>query len=390
MMDFESLLRRMESIPGWFSAEEARLLHAGASDALTEEGVAVEIGSYFGRSTVVLAHAAQGTKNKARVFAVDPHEGLCSMPGGVKARLSSSFDGFIKNLRDLSLEGAVIPIRKTSKEVEWNQLIDFLFIDGLHDYESVWTDLSHFYPWLRKGGIVAFHDYGNPDFPDVKKLVDRLILGYVLRPKAKAGSLILCEKLGVPSLSIIIPTISRPSLKPLLDELLKQLGPLDEIIMVGDGPQPGAQVVAETLGAQVRYFEYGPTRCWGAAQRNFGMSVAKGGYLLFIDDDDRVLPNYLRAVRSAALESPWKPLIFRTHHGQTVLWSSPKLVLCNVSTQMFAVPNIKDRLGKWKDLYEGDFHFISETVSKYPEGISSIVWRNEITTIHGIGGRIDS
>ncbi len=36
--------------------------------------------------------------------------------------------------------------------------IDFLFIDGDHSYNAVRTDFSIYYPFVRSGGIVGFHD----------------------------------------------------------------------------------------------------------------------------------------------------------------------------------------------------------------------------------------
>lgn len=36
--------------------------------------------------------------------------------------------------------------------------VDFLFIDGNHSYESVLCDFLLYYPLVKKGGIVGFHD----------------------------------------------------------------------------------------------------------------------------------------------------------------------------------------------------------------------------------------
>jgi cephalosporin hydroxylase len=49
------------------------------------------------------------------------------------------------------------------------QLIDFLFIDGDHSYESAKRDFEMYSPLVRKGGLVGFHDIVNKDCP-----VDRL------------------------------------------------------------------------------------------------------------------------------------------------------------------------------------------------------------------------
>lgn len=37
--------------------------------------------------------------------------------------------------------------------------LDFVFIDGMHDYESVKQDIEDWTPKVRKGGIVSGHDY---------------------------------------------------------------------------------------------------------------------------------------------------------------------------------------------------------------------------------------
>ncbi len=39
-----------------------------------------------------------------------------------------------------------------------NRQIDFLFIDGDHSYEGVKKDYELYSPFVRKGGIIAFHD----------------------------------------------------------------------------------------------------------------------------------------------------------------------------------------------------------------------------------------
>lgn len=50
-----------------------------------------------------------------------------------------------------------------------DELVDCLFIDGNHTYEYVLSDFQMYYPKVRSGGIVAFHDakleaerYGTP------------------------------------------------------------------------------------------------------------------------------------------------------------------------------------------------------------------------------------
>lgn len=58
---------------------------------------------------------------------------------------------------------------QTSKqlaEVFKDNSIDFVFIDGNHEYEGVKEDIELWYPKIKKGGIVSGHDY--VERPDLK------------------------------------------------------------------------------------------------------------------------------------------------------------------------------------------------------------------------------
>ena len=40
-----------------------------------------------------------------------------------------------------------------------NGFFDFIYIDALHTYKSTKEDITNWYPKLKKGGIIAGHDY---------------------------------------------------------------------------------------------------------------------------------------------------------------------------------------------------------------------------------------
>lgn len=50
--------------------------------------------------------------------------------------------------------------------------IDFIYIDGNHQYEFVKKDLELYVPKVKSCGIIAGHDYGGPTTPGVTKAVD--------------------------------------------------------------------------------------------------------------------------------------------------------------------------------------------------------------------------
>lgn len=55
-------------------------------------------------------------------------------------------------------------IQKTSNEIAktWNRQIDILFIDGNHRYEQVLFDYETFAPFVKKNGLIIFHDIRHP------------------------------------------------------------------------------------------------------------------------------------------------------------------------------------------------------------------------------------
>lgn len=49
---------------------------------------------------------------------------------------------------------------------------DFIFLDAMHTYDDVKADIERWWPRVREGGTMAFHDYGHEHFPGVKQAVD--------------------------------------------------------------------------------------------------------------------------------------------------------------------------------------------------------------------------
>jgi predicted O-methyltransferase YrrM len=49
--------------------------------------------------------------------------------------------------------------------------LDFVFIDAKHTYENLYTDIFLWKTKVRKGGIIAGHDYDHPSYPGIRKAV---------------------------------------------------------------------------------------------------------------------------------------------------------------------------------------------------------------------------
>ena len=49
--------------------------------------------------------------------------------------------------------------------------VDFVYIDGLHDYDSVKADIEGWYPKVKTNGIISGHDYSERDWIGVVNAV---------------------------------------------------------------------------------------------------------------------------------------------------------------------------------------------------------------------------
>jgi len=194
-VDIDAMLERMRPIEGWFNDEEAGLLTAAVTYILetADNAAIVEIGSYHGRSTVVLADVMSAVRPEQRVCAIDPHEGRLSLSFRPDRLGTPTFDIFCSNLLERGLLGSVEVIRSRSADVDWDRPIGLLFIDGLHDYRNISTDFQRFSTWIIPSGFVAFHDY-SPNFPDVIRLVNEVQRHGDFVRVADAGDLVVLRR----------------------------------------------------------------------------------------------------------------------------------------------------------------------------------------------------
>lgn len=181
------------------------------------------------------------------------------------------------------------------------------------------------------------------------------------------------------SLSIVVPTMGRPSLLATLDSIGLQIKKEDEVLVVADGLREGISEIARHYDNRYRFMQSpGPANDWGATPRNYAIARARGTHLAFMDDDDTYLPQAFDLFRQAIDEAPAKPHIFRMRREGDLLWKVQDVRGCNVSTQMFLIPNVPERVGRWGSRYDGDLDFILGTLRQYPEGHAEVVWHEQV------------
>jgi glycosyltransferase involved in cell wall biosynthesis/predicted O-methyltransferase YrrM len=194
---FKPYIQTIKPITGWLSDHEALLLARSLYNCLSSSTVIsaqiVEVGSYHGKATILMGQLIRDHFPDAQIHAIDPHDGLLGDADKGLQHYPPSFDEFQKNIEKAGLRDRVTTIQSTSTDVEWNQSITFLLIDGLHDYRHIEADFQHFAPWLPPGAIIAFHDYADY-YPGVKAFVDELLVKNEYALVQKEDSLVIVKK----------------------------------------------------------------------------------------------------------------------------------------------------------------------------------------------------
>ena len=153
----EKLLAEAETVEGFLSHNEMRFLTMVAA-CPTAQGDVLEIGSFKGKSTVVLAKAAQLAGDE-RIYAVDPLTAPCETDPDLRGDESSLKD-FKANIERCGIADAIEFHQMFSYQLaeEWTRPLRLLWIDGDHTYKGTKRDFDGFAPFLNDGGIIAIHD----------------------------------------------------------------------------------------------------------------------------------------------------------------------------------------------------------------------------------------
>ena len=163
------------NVPGHLAENEARFLGLLAAST-PADGAIVEIGSFKGRSTVMLAKVASHY-GLGPVIAVDPHNSpiLLGIPSDPE---TSSYEPFLSSIQAAGVSQHVEPHRTYSSDAaaSWTKPIRILWIDGDPTYEGAKHDLDGFLPHLVPNGVVAYHDALNA-FPGPIRVFVEDILG---------------------------------------------------------------------------------------------------------------------------------------------------------------------------------------------------------------------
>ncbi|MEB4209878.1 class I SAM-dependent methyltransferase [Mycobacterium sp. 94-17] len=204
----ERLFALAEQVPGFMPGDEGRALYDAALRYLGS-GLGVEIGTYCGKSTLLLGAAAQQAGGV--LYTIDHHHGSEEHQAGweyhdasMVDRVTGLFDTlptFRRALDSARLDDHVVAIVGKSPLVAraWRAPLQFLFIDGGHSEEAANQDFDGWARWVDTGGALVIHDV----FPDPKDggrppyyIYCRAIDSGQFREISATGSLRLLERVG--------------------------------------------------------------------------------------------------------------------------------------------------------------------------------------------------
>jgi predicted O-methyltransferase YrrM len=170
----DTVVAAFEAATGFMPVDEGLALYEAAL-AATERTAGLpllEIGTYCGRSTILLAEAARLAGTVA--LTVDHHRGSEEQqpgweyhdPGLVdpEVGLMDTLPQFRRTLHAAGLEEHVIALVGQSPTVAavWGAPLGLVFIDGGHTDEHATADYEGWVPHLAPGGTLVVHDV----FPD--------------------------------------------------------------------------------------------------------------------------------------------------------------------------------------------------------------------------------
>ncbi|QKW49628.1 class I SAM-dependent methyltransferase [Streptomyces buecherae] len=166
------IVAAFEAAKGFMPLDEGLALYEAAQEAGARGLPLLEVGTYCGRSTILLAAAAREAGTV--VVTVDHHRGSEEQQPGweyhdpslvdPRVGLMDTLPTFRRTLHAAGLEGHVIAVVGKSPQVAavWGGRLGLLFIDGGHTEEHASGDYAGWAPHLAQGGLLVIHDV----FPD--------------------------------------------------------------------------------------------------------------------------------------------------------------------------------------------------------------------------------
>jgi hypothetical protein len=148
-----------KKVLGWFFFFDHALIHAILKEVQKDlTGDVCEIGVAFGKSAIALSNYKRSDENLY----------LYDMFQASDLSLDVTYDNIKKYGTDKNIQWRVTDTTKlTEEDINFTCGIRLLHVDGCHEHEAVYGDLSKFSKNVLDDGIIVVDDYNDPEYPGI-------------------------------------------------------------------------------------------------------------------------------------------------------------------------------------------------------------------------------
>ena len=117
----------------------------------------IEIGSFIGESTVLFAQSFK------EVIAIDPFlpDYDTADPTSYSFEFKNVYESYLGRTGDYQNIKTIVSTSVDALDQLKGLQFDFIYLDGLHTYEGVKTDIVNYLPLVKTSGVIGGHDYTN-------------------------------------------------------------------------------------------------------------------------------------------------------------------------------------------------------------------------------------
>lgn len=143
------------------------------------QGVGAEIGVWHGEGAKLMLDQCPGI---TKLYLIDPYEkavefGDCKLPpkGFLEVGFKDAITNAVKAIMPWSEKVLFIFARSVEAAPLISEPLDWVYIDGNHNYDKVKEDCYTWYSKIKSGGIISGHDYNQSPDNDVARAVDEFV-----------------------------------------------------------------------------------------------------------------------------------------------------------------------------------------------------------------------
>lgn len=199
------------------------------------------------------------------------------------------------------------------QELTWVEIPAFLGLGIIYSSDAPWSsEITHFLKAFKQEDLVSQQEeYRMKLLTQFSLTRDEMYRKQRYRQNGSFDEEAFCRKIftgegkksGLGLVSIIIPTLNRPTLvREAIKSALQQTYQDIEIVVVNDGGESLSSLIASFNDKRVVYTEHKTNQGLPNA-RNTGINISKGTYIAYLDDDDIYYPFHIESLVNALDQS---------------------------------------------------------------------------------------